>query len=127
MRPTEHVPYVEPHERERGTSSRKLTAYGLHDAPNWRSVGAAFIALDGVYGSDAESVRIGRALGAGDARLHVGDSSVTLTGDALYGLRGAHKAAPPVRRKRASERWASNATRKARTRGALTVTGSPMA
>ena len=125
MRPTEHVPYVEPHERERGTSSRKLTAYGLHDAPNWRSVGAAFIALDGVYGSLRASVETGRALGSGDARLHVGDSSVTLTGDALYGLRGAHKAPPPVRRKRASERWASNASRTARTRGALTVTGFP--
>lgn len=127
MRPTEHVPYVEPARRARGTSTRKLTEYGLHDAPNWRSVGAAFIALDSVYGSDDASIETGRALGSGDARLHIGDSSVTLTGDALYGLRGAHKAPPQVRRKRASERWASNATRKARTRGALTVTGSPMA
>ena len=119
------IPYVEPVERHRGTSTRKLTAYGLHDAPNWRSVGAAFIALDGVYGSRRASIETGRALGSGDARLHVGDSSVTLTGDALYGLRRARSTAPPVRRKRASERWASNASRTARTRGA--VTGSPMA
>ena len=109
-----HIPYVEPVERRRGTSSRKLTAYGLHDSPNWRSVGAAFIALDGVYGSDDASIDTGRALGSGDARLHIGDAVCTLTGDALYGLRGAHKAAPPVRRKRASERWASNATRGAK-------------
>ena len=74
-------------------------------------MGAAFIALDGVYGSDAESVAIGRALGSGDTRLHIGDSSVTLAGDALYGLRGSQRAAPPVRRKRASERWTSNAKR----------------
>ena len=113
MRPTEHVPYVEPHERERGTSSRKLTAYGLHDAPNWRSVGAAFIGLDGKYAESIEVVEAGRALGKGSASLHVGDG-VTLQGDALYGLRGAHKAAPPVRRKRASERWASNAKRGAK-------------
>ena len=111
MRPTEHVPYVEPVERVRGTSSRKLTEYGLHDAPNWRSVGAAFISLDGVYGSDAASIATGRALGSGDTRLHIGDSSVTLAGDALYGLRGSQRAAPPVRRKRASERWTSNAKR----------------
>ena len=108
---SEHIPYVEPVERARGTSTRKLTAYGLHDAPNWRSVGAAFIALDGKYAESIEAVEAGRALGKGDARLHVGDSSVTLTGDALYGLRGAHKAAPPVRRKRASGRWTSNAKR----------------
>ena len=127
MRPTEHVPYVEPHERERGTSSRKLTAYGLHDAPNWRSVGAAFIALDGKYAESIEVVEAGRALGKGDARLHVGDIEHRLDGDALYGLRRARSTAPPVRRKRASERWTSNATRKARTRGALTVTESPMA
>ena len=114
--------YVEPHERERGTSSRKLTEYGLHDAPNWRSVGAAFIALDGKYAERIEIVEAGRALGKGDARLHVGYGH-RLEGDALYGLRRARSTAPPVRRKRASERWASNATRKARTRGALTVTG----
>ena len=108
---SEHIPYVEPVERARGTSSRKLTEYGLHDAPNWRSVGAAFIALDGVYGSDDASIETGRALGAGDARLHVGDSAVTISGDALYGLRGSQRAAPPVRRKRASERWTSNAKR----------------
>ena len=111
---SEHIPYVEPVERARGTSTRKLTAYGLHDAPNWRSVGAAFISLDGVYGSRRASIETGRALGSGDARLHVGDSGVTLTGDALYGLRGAHKAPPPVRRRRASERWASNAKRGAK-------------
>ena len=109
-----HIPYVEPVERRRGTSSRKLTAYGLHDAPNWRSMGAAFIALDGKYAESIEVVEAGRALGKGDARLHVGDVKHRLDGDALYGLRGAHKAAPPVRRKRASERWASNATRGAK-------------
>ena len=114
MRPTEHVPYVEPHERERGTSSRKLTAYGLHDAPNWRSVGAAFIALDGKYAESVEVVEAGRALGKGSASLHIGDIEHRLDGDALYGLRGAHKAAPPVRRKRASERWTSNTKRGAK-------------
>ena len=108
------IAYVEPAERHRGTSSRKLTAYGLHDAPNWRSVGAAFIALDGVYGSRRASIETGRALGSGDARLHIGDSSVTLAGDALYGLRGSQRAAPPVRRKRASKRWSSNAKRGAK-------------
>ena len=108
------IAYVEPAERHRGTSSRKLTAYGLHDAPNWRSVGAAFIALDGVYGSRRASIETGRALGSGDVRLHIGDS-VTLQGDALYGLRGSQRPAPPVRRKRASERWSSNAKRGAKT------------
>ena len=117
--------YVEPHERERGTSSRKLTTYGLHDAPNWRSVGAAFIALDGKYAESIEIVEAGRALGKGGARLHVGDVGHRLEGDALYGLRRARSTAPPVRRKRASERWASNATRKARTRSRVTVTGFP--
>ena len=108
------IPYVEPVERHRGTSTRKLTAYGLHDAPNWRSVGAAFIALDGKYAESIEVVEAGRALGKGDARLHIGDSSVTLAGDALYGLRGSQRAAPPVRRKRASKRWSSNAKRGAK-------------